>query len=125
MSMVHSPSAHTQSATDPLDVTSADYGWKPGGRHVLAALRGLTRAERRHVEAGYVGEATSATIRSLQCKAMFFLFIDSPNGRCGFLKLTPLGENVRKTIKARTANSVGTEAEGRSAPIPPVKTGEG
>jgi hypothetical protein len=33
---------------------------------------------------------------------------------------------ARRILKATTANSVGTEAEGRSAPTtPPVKTGEG
>jgi hypothetical protein len=50
---------------------------------------------------------------------MFFLHIDSPNGRCGFMKLTPLGESVRATIKARTAvegPSVGTQGEARSEP---------
>lgn len=34
-------------------------------------------------------------------------------------------EQVARTRRTTTANSVGTEAEGRSAPIPPVKTGEG
>jgi hypothetical protein len=35
-------------------------------------------------------------------------------------------ENVEhQRWETRTANSVGTEAEGRSAPTPPVKTGEG
>ena len=82
-------------------LTAAD--WKPGGRKVVEALRNLTRAERRHVEAGYVGDCQPATVRGLQRKAMFFLFIDSPNGRCGFMKLTPLGESVRATIAARQA----------------------
>jgi len=86
---------------DPLDVTEEAYGWKPGGKHVIAALRGLTRAERRHVEAGYVGDVRPATLRSLCNKAMFFLHIDSPNGRCGFMKLTPLGESVRETLRLR------------------------
>jgi hypothetical protein len=91
------------------EMTAAD--WKPGGRAVVEALRGLTRAERRHVEAGYVGDCQPATVRSLQHKAMFFLHIDSPNGRCGFMKLTPLGESVRATIAARQASRQASNPE--------------
>lgn len=72
--------------------------------YVQEALRGLTKAERRHVLNGYVGDPfTMTTVRSLRRKALFFIMIDSPNGRCGFLKLTPLGETVRKILKERIA----------------------
>jgi hypothetical protein len=86
-------------------ITSQKTGWEPGGVHVVAALRGLTKAERRHVAAGYVGDVTTATLRSLRDKAMFYLEITSPNGRAGFMKLTPLGVNVRSLIRERRAQS--------------------
>ena len=79
-------------------------GWEPGGRHVIAALRGLTRAERQYVSDGCIhGDTRPATIRSLQHKGMFYLKITSPNGQCGFMELTPLGVNVRAEIKRRAA----------------------
>ena len=86
-------------------------GWEPGGVHVVAALKSLTRRERYHVERGGISDATPAMLRSLQNKAMFYLKIDSPNGRCGFMRLTPLGENVRALIKAR-ANPSTDQGEG-------------
>ena len=89
----------------PETITSQKTGWEAGGAHVVAALRGLTKAERRHVAAGYVGEATNATVRSLRNKAMFYLKITSPNGRAGFMELTPLGMNVRALIKERASKS--------------------
>jgi hypothetical protein len=79
-------------------------GWEPGGKRVVAALRGLTRAERKTVAAGYVCDQRPTTNRNLEHKGMFYLHIDSPNGRCGFMKLTPLGENVRKLLKAKEAS---------------------
>lgn len=78
-------------------------GWEPGGKHVRAALSGLTRGERKHVAAGYVGDCTAATLRNLRNKAMFYLKIDSPNGRCGLMVLTPLGVNVRALLNERAA----------------------
>lgn len=89
----------------PETITSQKTGWEAGGVHVVAALRGLTKAERRHVAAGYVGGATNATVRSLRNKAMFYLKITSPNGRAGFMELTPLGMNVRALIKERASKS--------------------
>jgi hypothetical protein len=70
-------------------------GWEAGGRHVRAALRGLSKAERRHVKAGYIGgDIRGSTLHSLRLKGMFYHHIDSPNGQCGIMRLTPLGVNV-------------------------------
>jgi len=80
-------------------------GWEPGGLHVQDALRSLTKAERRYVEAGYIGDVTPGVLRSLREKAMFYLQIDSPNGRCGSMRLTPLGVNVRALILARATGA--------------------
>ncbi len=63
-----------------------------------------------HVERGYIGDVTPAMLRSLRAKAMFYLKIESPNGRCGFMRLTPLGEGVQATIKARAALRAASEA---------------
>jgi hypothetical protein len=38
------------------------------------------------------------TVRSLRDKGLFHLVIDSPNGQCGFMHLTPLGEAVRAAL---------------------------
>lgn len=87
----------------PDSAEQAATGWEPGGIHVQSALRGLTRAERGHVAAGYIGSAMPSMIRRLQYKGMFYLHIDSPNGMCGTMKLTPLGKNVHAMLTARTA----------------------
>lgn len=92
--MVHSGA---ESAPDP---------WGPGGERVKAAVRGLTRAEKRVVAAGYISDCRMATVRSLQRKGMFYLHIDSPNGMCGIMRLTPLGINARSAI-ARATGSAG------------------
>ena len=77
-------------------------GWEPSGVHVRSALRGLTRRERQFVTDGCIhGDFQMRTVQSLKRKGMFYLHIDSPNGRCGLMKLTPLGENVRALIKAQ------------------------
>jgi hypothetical protein len=69
--------------------------------YVTEALRGLTRTQKKFVLAGCLhGDFTMATVRALRSKALFYLHIDSPNGRCGFMKLTPLGETVREILKA-------------------------
>lgn len=78
--------------------------WAVGGEKVIAALRNLTPAQRRHVEAGYIGDASMAMVRTLQRKAMFYHHITSPNGRCGPMELTPLGKSVQATIKSQAAD---------------------
>ena len=65
-------------------------GWEPGGVHIHAALKDLTRGERKHVANGYIGDCLPSTLQSLRRKAMFYLHIDSPNGRAGTMRLTPL-----------------------------------
>lgn len=67
--------------------------------YVVEAMRGLTPTQKKYVMDGSIhGDCTVKTIRALQDKALFFLMIDSPNGRCGFMKLTPLGETVRRIL---------------------------
>ena len=88
-------------------------GWEPGGEHVVAALRGLTSTERRHVLAGYIGDCRPSTLNSLRRQAMFYLKIDSPNGRCGIMVLTPLGRNVQALLKERATKA--TAGETRNA----------
>lgn len=63
---------------------------------VTAARRGLTRAQRRHVERGCIsGDFRMQTVRALKAKGLMHLVIDSPNGQCGFMHLTPLGKAVQ------------------------------
>jgi len=77
-------------------------GWEPGGEHVKAAARDLTAAERRFVIDGCIhGSFSMATVRNLDRKGLFYLHIDSPNGRSGFMELTPLGLNVQSLLKSR------------------------
>jgi hypothetical protein len=72
--------------------------------YVRAAIRGLTEAQRKYVRAGYIGgDCSNAMIRTLQRKALFYLHIDSPNGRCGTMRLTPLGVTVQAIIRERSA----------------------
>ena len=84
-----------------MDTKHTPGPWEAGGSEVVKVLKGLTKRERYHVERGYIGgDITPHMVRRLQHKALFYLHIDSPNGRCGMLKPTPLGVNVRETIKA-------------------------
>lgn len=95
------------------EVLEAAADWKAGGARVIAAARNLTRAERRHVLAGCIsGDFRMSTVRSLQGKALFYLKITSPNGRCGFMTLTPLGENVQALLKSSQAARQSRGGEG-------------
>lgn len=81
--------------------------------YVREALCGLTPAQKRYVKDGAVhGDPKLQTIRALTDKALFFLFIDSPNGRCGHFRLTPLGETVRRILNGDGA-TVAREFEER------------
>lgn len=72
--------------------------------YVREALTGITRAQRRFVLDGCIhGDTTALTIRGLQQKALFYFHPTSPNGRCGDLRLTPLGETVRSILRERAA----------------------
>lgn len=66
---------------------------------VKDAKRGLTRVQRRFVRDGSIhGDCTMTTVRALKRKGLFSLVISSPNGQCGFMELTPLGQAVRATL---------------------------
>ena len=70
--------------------------------YVRDALTGLTRTQKRFVLAGCIhGDITMRTVRELQRKALFYHHPTSPNGRCGELRLTPLGSTVRGILLAR------------------------
>lgn len=70
--------------------------------YVQEALSGLTRAQKAYVLAGSVsGDVTSAMCATLRRKALFYLHIDSPNGRYGTLRLTPLGVTLQGILKSR------------------------
>lgn len=73
--------------------------------YVQEALKGLTRAQKKCVLAGAIGESTMATVRTLRSRALFYFHPDSPNGRCGLMRLTPLGVTVQGILKARQALS--------------------
>jgi uncharacterized protein YjhX (UPF0386 family) len=86
---------------------------------VAAVLHRLSRSplQRQLVRDGCIhGDFTMATVRALKRKGLFHLVISSPNGQCGFMELTPLGEAVRAELRAR-------EGE-RSATEPPQKDTE-
>lgn len=63
------------------------------------ALRSLTKVQRMYVKDGCIhGDCSMRTARLLMGKGMFHLVISSPNGKAGFLHLTPLGERVRSLL---------------------------
>lgn len=63
---------------------------------VRDAFQSLTRVQRGFVARGCIsGDFQMKTIRALKRKGIFHFVIDSPNGQCGFMHLTPLGEAVR------------------------------
>lgn len=67
--------------------------------YVQEALRGLTRVQKSYVIDGAIhGDPAPVTIRALLNRALFYIKIDSPNGRCGPMVLTPLGETVRAIL---------------------------
>jgi hypothetical protein len=63
------------------------------------ALCNLTKVQKGFVLDGSIhGSFSMATVHALKRKGLFHLVIDSPNARCGFMRLTPLGESVRKLL---------------------------
>jgi hypothetical protein len=63
--------------------------------------RSLTKAQRYHIERGCIsGDFSMSTVRALKANGLMYLHIDSPNGRCGFMRMTPLGEAVQSALKA-------------------------
>lgn len=72
--------------------------------YVAEALQSLTRAQKQYVMDGCIhGDVTMATVRALRNKALFYLHPTSPNGRCGDMRLTPLGVTVRGILRQRAA----------------------
>lgn len=74
---------------------------REAAKRASAIARGLTKPQRKFVADGSIhGDCAMVTVRALQAKGLFCLVIDSPNGRCGFMRLTPLGEIVRAWLNA-------------------------
>lgn len=66
------------------------------------AVRSLTRTQRKFVKAGCIhGDFRMTTVRALEQKGLFHLVIDSPNGQCGFMRLTPHGEAVQAALQPK------------------------
>lgn len=83
-----------------------DHSLAPGQAEPSAVWRSLTRAQRMYVRDGSIhGDCTMATVRALRSKGLFELVIDSPNGRCGFMRLTSLGGAVRDSALAAADTS--------------------
>lgn len=72
--------------------------------YVRAAMRGLTPVQRKFVLAGcFHGDFTMTTVRALKSRGLFYHKITSPNGQCGPMVLTPLGETVKAILGERAA----------------------
>lgn len=66
---------------------------------VAAICRTLTPVQRTFVkDACLHGDVYMTTVRALKRKGLFHLVISSPNGQCGFMRLTPFGEAVRSAL---------------------------
>lgn len=62
-------------------------------------MRGLTKVQKRHIANGtFSGDFRMDTVFVLKRKGIFYHKITSPNGRCGPMALTPLGERVRTAL---------------------------
>ena len=62
-------------------------------------IRDLSPTQRRFVRDKNIhGDFTMATVRALKRKGLFHLVIDSPNGQCGFMRLTVAGEQVSAAL---------------------------
>lgn len=64
--------------------------------------RGLTDAQREAIRRGGIGDERMTTVNALRRKGLMHLRIDSPNGRWGFMELTPLGLALRAHIERTT-----------------------
>jgi hypothetical protein len=72
--------------------------------YVRAALAGLSPVQQRFVMDGcFHGDVSMATVRVLRSKGLFYHKITSPNGQCGPMVLTPLGETVQRILKERAS----------------------
>lgn len=62
--------------------------------------RSLTKVQQGIVRnGGFSGDFTMATVRALKRKDLFYHALTSPNGRCGPMVLTGLGERVQAHLK--------------------------
>lgn len=67
--------------------------------YVRTAMKSLTPKQKQIVLDGRIhGDVTMATVHALRRRALFNLHIASPNGRCGTLRLTPLGVKVQRLL---------------------------
>ena len=72
---------------------------------IRAAKRGLTKIQRMYVKDGSAhGDCSIVTIRSLIRKGIFYIEISSPNGKCGFARLTQLGKAVSDALPIEAAS---------------------
>jgi hypothetical protein len=68
--------------------------------YVRKVLGNITRTQRRYVLDGCIhGGCSMRTVRALRAAGLFYLKIDSPNGQCGHMVLTPLGKTVQALIR--------------------------
>lgn len=59
----------------------------------------LTKLQRQLVIDGCIhGDFSMRTVRALKDKGLFHLVIESPNGQCGFMRLTSAGEALRSSL---------------------------
>jgi hypothetical protein len=62
---------------------------------VASIARHLTGPQRYAIKRSGISDESMATVRALVRKGLMYHHIDSPNGRCGPMRLTKLGEAVR------------------------------
>ena len=67
--------------------------------YVTQAMRGLTKVQKAAIIAGHFRDESMATVLALKRRHLFYHKIDSPNGRCGPMVLTPLGVTVQTLLK--------------------------
>ena len=82
--------------------------------YVTEALRQLTRTQKQYIIDGCIhGDCTMTTVRALKRHAMFYFHPTSPNGRCGEMRLTPLGVTVQAILKERAIQKDPSYGRGR------------
>ena len=62
----------------------------------------LSPAQRNAVRRGGIDDESMATVNALMRKGLMYLRIDSPDGRCGFMELTTLGQSVAAYLKEQS-----------------------
>ena len=69
---------------------------------IAEIARSLSPAQRRAIRRGGIGDETMATVNALMRRGLMYLRIDSPDGRCGFMELTDLGQSVAAYLKEQS-----------------------